>query len=85
MVTTEKIGKQPRLEMTGEGTISFGVQLGIPLVMDYEVRVVEITPNSTFRTPIRVTAQLLEGRKKDEALRPLPRGNLFGDESDRRR
>ena len=70
LTTSEMVGKDPRMKMSGEGTISFDIQRGVPTLMNYDVRVVDIKPGKTTRIPIKVVARLLEGKKKDDALKP---------------
>ena len=68
--TREMVGDEPRLKMTGQGTISFDVKAGVPLAMDYRMNVVETATHVTYRVPIQVACKLLEGRDREKALRP---------------
>jgi S1-C subfamily serine protease/HEAT repeat protein len=70
LVTTEMVGNQPRLKMTGEGAIAFDIKAGIPLGLDYKLTVVENSGNTTFRLPITVRCKLLEGKDRELGLRP---------------
>ncbi len=70
LATKETVGDEPRLKMTGEGTISFDIKAGIPLAMDYKVEVIEISGNTRLRLPIAVSCRLLEGKDREKALRP---------------
>ncbi len=70
LATRELVGDEPRLKMTGEGTIAFDLKAGVPLAMDYKVEVVEISDQARFRVPIKVVCKLLEGKERELALRP---------------
>ncbi len=70
LATREMVGGDPRLKMTGEGTLSFDVKAGIPVALNYKLQVVEIAGNVTLKLPIAVSCKLLEGKEREVALKP---------------
>ncbi len=56
LVTQEIVGEEPRLKMTGNGTIQFDVKTGIPVSVTYKLLVVENTTNITVRVPLSLPA-----------------------------
>jgi HEAT repeat protein len=67
--TDEKVGSEPALLMTGEGTLTFDVKRGVPVTFDFQAKVTHNTPNVTLRIPITVACRLLEGEERAKALR----------------
>lgn len=70
LTTKELVGNEPRLQITGDGTLSFDVKAGIPVALAYQLRVVEASGNVTIRVPISVACKLLEGKDREKALKP---------------
>jgi S1-C subfamily serine protease/HEAT repeat protein len=69
LATREMVREEPRLKMTGDGTLEFDVKSGIPVSLEYRLTVSELTSNATFRLPIKVTCKLLEGKDRENGLR----------------
>jgi HEAT repeat protein len=67
--TDEKVGDEPRVLMTGQGTITFDVKAGVPTAMEFKARVTENADNITLRIPIEVSCKLLEGQEREHAMR----------------
>jgi S1-C subfamily serine protease/HEAT repeat protein len=65
----ESTGGEPRLLMTGKGTLTFDVKQGIPVAFRFEAKVTENSENVTLRVPIEVSCRLLEGAERERALR----------------
>ena len=72
LATTEAVDGQPRLAMTGDGTITFDLKAGLPVAMEFRAKVVETTENLTLRVPITVTCRLLTGAERDQAMNAPP-------------
>jgi S1-C subfamily serine protease/HEAT repeat protein len=70
LTTQEMVGAEPRLKMTGEGTVTFDLKAGLPLAVDYHAKVIESTVNTTVRVPFGVSCRLLDGEERARALRP---------------
>jgi len=70
--TQETAGGAARLQMIGEGQITFDVKAGVPKAMEFKATMSENTANKTVRTPIKVTYKLLEGEELQQALKPPP-------------
>ncbi len=68
--TQDIVGGQPRMQLTGEGTITFDTALGLPRAMEFKGTFVESTENTTTRTPLTLAYKLVEGTDKDKALAP---------------
>jgi len=61
-------GGEPRLAMTGGGTIAFDPKRGAPRAVSYKGNVVYNAENVTVRIPLTLTCRLLEGAERDRAL-----------------
>ena len=71
LVTQEIVGEEPRLKMTGNGTIQFDVKTGIPVSVTYKLLVVENTTNITVRVPLSLPLPTVDRAEEQErALRP---------------
>ena len=68
--TQEQVGGQPRMQLTGEGTITFDTTLGLPRTMEFKGVFTEISTNTTRRTPLTLSYRLLEDREKTNVLTP---------------
>jgi hypothetical protein len=60
LATSEKIGNKPRVEVTGEGTLTFDRARGVFTKLDFRQKLVSREENKTEETPIHVTYQLLD-------------------------
>jgi HEAT repeat protein len=67
--TDEKVGNEPTLLMTGEGTLTFDIKRGVPVTFDFQAKVSHKTPHVTIRIPITVACRLVEGEERAKALR----------------
>jgi HEAT repeat protein len=67
--TDEKVGNDPTLLMTGEGTLTFDIKRGVPVAFNFQAKVTHNSPNVTLRIPITVACRLLEGEERTKALR----------------
>jgi hypothetical protein len=68
--TQETVQGEPRMRLTGDGTITFDTSLGLPRTMDFKGVFTETTDNTTRRTPVTLHYHLLEGIEKTNALAP---------------
>ncbi len=68
--TQESLAGEPRMQLTGDGTITFDSTLGLPRSMEFNGVFTETTTNTTLRTPITLSYHLLEGQEKTKALEP---------------
>jgi len=66
LATVEKIDGEPALEQTGQGKIEFDVQNGVPKSLTFKMTITSRTKQSTFSTPVTVSAQLLSKAEADE-------------------
>jgi serine/threonine protein kinase len=62
--TQEKLGGQPRAQLTGEGTITFDTALNLPRAMEFQGTFSEATENMTRRTPVKLSYKLLDGAER---------------------
>lgn len=68
--TEEMTQGKPRMELTGNGTITFDTSLGLPRAMEFKGVFTETTENTTRLTPVTLQYHLLEGIEKTNALVP---------------
>lgn len=66
--TEEQVQGEPRMKLTGDGTIRFDTALGLPLAMEFEGVFTETSHNATSRIPVTLRYRLLEGAEKTNAL-----------------
>jgi S1-C subfamily serine protease/HEAT repeat protein len=59
---------EPRLLMTGSGTLTFDPARGALVAVTLKGRMVQSTETVTVRTPLTLTCRLLEGAERDRAL-----------------
>lgn len=75
LATSEKIGNKPRVEVTGEGTLTFDKGRGLFTRLEHKQTLVSREANKTEETPIHVTYELLDdaaaARVEVEAKRGL--------------
>ncbi|MGC8638795.1 MAG: HEAT repeat domain-containing protein [Isosphaeraceae bacterium] len=67
--STETVGDEPSLLITGQGTFTFDTVAGIPVGLEFKAKVVENSESVTLRVPIQVSCKLLEGTEREKALR----------------
>jgi len=67
--TDEEVGQEPGLLMTGQGTVTFNVNEGVPVLMEFKAKVTQNLENLTLRIPIEVSCKRLEGDERERAMR----------------
>ncbi len=69
--TAERSFGSSTVELTGDGTVTFDVKLGMPRSMEMKLTMTEHPDRTTTkRIPVTVTYRLLEGAEKEKALHP---------------
>lgn len=63
---------QPRLRWEGNGTISFDSKSGVPRFVDMKTKLTEHNGTVERSTPLNLELELLEGKDREQALRPPP-------------
>lgn len=63
----ELASDQPRIQLAGEGTITFDTMLGRPRMMEFKGVFTETSGNTTLRTPVTLNYRRLEGRGSTNA------------------
>lgn len=71
--STESHNGEPKVELTGSGTIVFDNRLGLPVSLEFIATLTRVDTNFYQRTPLRISAQLLSEaqiEKRPEEPRP---------------
>jgi S1-C subfamily serine protease/HEAT repeat protein len=68
--TFDAVAELPKIELTGNGRITFDKVRGIPLAMEYAGKLVQIKGNLQLHTPFRLMYRLVEGEELDRQRKP---------------
>lgn len=63
---------KPKLRWEGNGTVVFENKSGTPRFVEMKTTLVEINGTTERTTPINIELELLEGKEREQALRPPP-------------
>jgi hypothetical protein len=63
-------GFPPRVQLTGEGPITFAVKEGMPKALEFKATLTVNAGNQATRVPLTLTYRLLEGAERDRAAKP---------------
>lgn len=62
----------PGVSLTGEGTITFAINDGLPQAVEFKGTFTRTDPGAATRIPVSVTYKLVTGAEREKALNPPP-------------
>jgi serine/threonine-protein kinase len=76
LATQDRVNQIPRVEIRGEGRITFDLNKGVPRALQFKATLTESTGRGTQRTPLTLNYKLLEGEELKKFLNPPPQPKI---------